>query len=224
MCSSDLHNKIAEYYDLPSVSIKDSIYEQIKLGKYEVAELTSDGLHPNDKGHALVAAQLIKLLEDVKEALPGADIDEAPVKLKVPLTVNAFQQTRRLTIGNSNPVLEGFHVDTTEKKGHLDTFKDGWIGREVRDKITFEVEGSCIAVQYRKTINKPSPIAQVIIDGQRDKAVILDGNFEHNWGDCLYLEPVLYHGKKAKHKVEIEVIGAGQADKAPFYLLALLVS
>ena len=51
---------------------------------------------------------------------------------------------------------------------------------------------------------------------------ILDGNFEENWGDCLYLEPVLHHGENKTHTVEIEIINDETEDATPFYLLSLI--
>ena len=54
----DRHNAVAEYYQVPFVSIKDSIYREIAEGKYRLEELTPDGLHPNDLGHELVAGNI----------------------------------------------------------------------------------------------------------------------------------------------------------------------
>ena len=52
----------------------------------------------------------------------------------------------------------------------------------------FEVEGTCIGLQYRKSVEGPAPVARAVIDGRQESAVILDGNFEQTWGDC----PVSY--------------------------------
>ena len=51
----DFHNRIADHYGIPHVSIRDSIYQRIRNGELSREELTPDGLHPNDKGHGLVA-------------------------------------------------------------------------------------------------------------------------------------------------------------------------
>lgn len=220
------HNTVAEHYGVPYVSILDTVYQKMKAGEYTREELTPDGLHPNDKGHALVAAELIQYLEQVKQKLDSSITEETAEEsvLPAPLTENAYQNAQRLTIRNCCPVLNGFKADTGEKKGHLDFFKNGWIGKKEGDRISFEVECSCIAVQYRKTIQKPSPVARLVLDGDREHAITLDGNFEEDWGDCLYLETVLHHGEAEKHSVEIEVVQSDEADKAPFYLLSLIVA
>lgn len=228
------HNEIGDHYGIPHVSIKDTIYQQIEKGIYKREELSQDGLHPNDKGHFLVAEEIIRLLEEVKAEMNGSyeggndnkkEWEQVEVDfLKAPLTKNAYEGAIRYTIQNSLPRLEGFRADTKEKKGHLDCFKNGWIGREEGDKITFSLEGSCIAVQYRKTIQKPSPIAKVVLDGEEEKAILLDGNFEEDWGDCLFLQPILHHGENKKHTVSIEIIKATKEDKVPFYLLSMIVA
>ena len=141
-----------------------------------------------------------------------------------PLTANMYENAVLHTITNTAPALHGFRADADEKKGHLDCFKNGWIGRKVGDKITFTIDCRCLAVQYRKTIHKPSPIARLVIDGDETNAVILDGNFDQTWGDCLYLERILHHDEQKTRVITIEIIEATKEDKNPFYLLALITA
>lgn len=219
--AQNYHNSVGEWYRIPYVSIKDTLYKRMKAGMYTREELTPDGLHPNDKGHELVAAEMIAFLEDVKDGMHESEED---IPLPEPMTANAYEQARRLTIREISPKLLGFQTDTDEKMGHLDSFKNGWIGRKAGDKILFEVEASCIAVQYRKTIAKPAVRAKLVLDGQTGQARVLDGNFEEDWGDCLYLEPVLHHGERKKHIVEIEVMEDETEGATPFYLLSLIIA
>ena len=219
--AQEYHNQIGAYYGIPSVSMKDTLYKQIKDGIYTREEVTPDGLHPNDKGHEFVANELITFLERVKEGnVTDPLIPLSP--MKEPFTANQYEGAKRLTIRNSFPTLHGFRVDTKEKKGHLDCFKNGWIGKKEGDSIQFELEASCLAIQYRKTIQKPAPIARVIVDGKVEEAILLDSNFQEDWGDCLFLEPILHHGEKKKHEITIEIIEATKEDQAPFYLLSLI--
>ena len=184
-------------------------------------EITPDGLHPNDKGHGLVAAEITSYLEQVKEHM-WEDESEQPVPSA--MTDNAYENARRLTIRESCPELDGFRADTEEKKGHLDHFKNGWIGKKSGDRILFEIQASCIAAQYRKTIRHPARKAELILDGDMEHPVLLDGNFDEDWGDCLYLEPVLHHGKSGRHTVEIKVLPDEYETAEPFYLMALITA
>lgn len=88
----------------------------------------------------------------------------------------------------------------------------------------FEVEGSCIGVQYRKTIQLPAPVAELILDGDEAHPHILDANFDLTWGDKLELDTVLEHGEDRKHRVEIRIKESHEADKLPFYLVSVIVS
>ena len=219
--AQEYHNQVGDWYCLPHVSIKDTVWQRMKSGEFTREELTPDGLHPNDKGHGLVAAEIISYLEQVKKHMWE---DEAELPPAPAMTDNAYENARRLTIREICPKLYGFHADPREKTGHLDHFKNGWIGSKAGDRIIFEVEASCIAVQYRKTIRHPARRAELILDGDEANPVLLDGDFNEDWGDCLYLEPVLHHGEYGRHTVEIKVLPDENEHAEPFYLMALITA
>lgn len=232
--AQDYHNRIADHYGIPHVSIKDTVYPDVESGKIVRADITPDNLHPNDKGHRLVADEICKLLDSIKaemeeETIAGENIEgkstktEASVSLPAPLTENAYEHSRLIQIQDNEAILDGFLVDPIEKKGMLDIFKNGWTAAHTNDKISFEIECSCLAVQYRKSVQQPVPKAKAVIDGDEAHAVILDGNFTEDWGDCLYLEPLLHHAEKKVHKIEITVTDAKDIVR-PFYLVSLIVS
>lgn len=232
--AQDYHNRIADHYGIPHVSIKDTVYPDVESGKIVRADITPDNLHPNDKGHRLVADEICKLLDSIKaemeeETIAGENIEgkstktEASVLLPAPLTENAYEYSRLIQIQDNEAILDGFLVDPIEKKGMLDIFKNGWTAAHTNDKISFEIECSCLAVQYRKSVQQPVPKAKAVIDGDEAHAVILDGNFTEDWGDCLYLEPLLHHAEKKVHRIEITVTDAKDIVR-PFYLVALIVS
>lgn len=232
--AQNYHNRIADHYGIPHVSIKDTVYPDVESGKIVRADITPDNLHPNDKGHRLVADEICKLLDSIKaemeeETIAGENIEgkstktEASVLLPAPLTENAYEHSRLIQIQDNEAILDGFLVDPIEKKGMLDIFKNGWTAAHTNDKISFEIEGSCLAVQYRKSVQQPVPKAKAVIDGDEAHAVILDGNFTEDWGDCLYLEPLLHHAEKKVHRIEIIVTDAKDIVR-PFYLVSLIVS
>ena len=257
--AQDLHNEIGDYYGLPHVSIKESIYADMKAGKYTREQLTPDGLHPNSFGHGLVAQQIINYLEEMLDEEKGRFLDNIEKKIEIrqekeivnkefskdflkdllpekefieqsvvqkketdkkeetllpkSLTPNTYENTKRFTIRELSPKLNGFLPDTREKKGMLDHFKNGWVGKKAGDSITFTLEASNIAVQYRKTIDRPALRAKLVLDEDVENAVILDGNFEEDWGDCLWLEPILHHGEKKVHTADITILEDGEKNK-----------
>ena len=235
------HNAAADWYHVPHVSMRDTLYRKVEAGEYAMEELTGDALHPNDQGHELVAEEIIAFFRQVweetraregnvqKEAAQKAGLQEADAQkedspLPPPMTENAYEFASRLTIREISPELAGFRADTEEKTGHLDLFKNGWIGKRPGDKIRFQVTASCIALQYRKSVSKPALRAKLVLDGNRGEARILDGNFEEDWGDCLYLEPILHHGDHGKHSIELEILDDGAETAVPFYLVSLITA
>lgn len=222
--AQEFHNIIAAHYQIPCVSIRDSIFLEVKKGIYKVQELTPDNLHPNDRGHGLVADQIIKLLERIhaSEICPSASTSVNSIRK--PYTANGYEKAQRINITNSIPLLEGFEIDTDEKKGYLDIYKNGWIARKEGDAITFEIECSRLAVQYRKSIHKPVPVAELALDGEDDLPHVLDGNFAEEWGDCLYLQNIIQYGERKKRRISIRIIKGVEQQETPFYLTALIVA
>lgn len=266
------HNAVAEHYGVPWVSIRDTVWRRMREGAYSREELTSDGLHPGDRGHELVAAEVIRVLEEArafcgdeakekeaqafcgdeplnvgmpeKNKMPEVSTTDGEgtrcetevqcsrpsekgrgaISLPAPLTVNAYEHARRMDIRTLCPCLRGFRVDTTRKAGYHDFFRNGWIGWRAGDRLEANLECSCLAVQYRRTVRMPALSARLVLDGQEESAVLLDGSFDEDWGDCLALKPVLHHGKMGVHQVTVEIVETEEENAAPFYLLAFIVA
>lgn len=220
--AEEKHREIGSYYALPSVSMKTSIYPQVVAGAVPVREITPDDLHPNTAGHELLAEVIIDFLEKVyeqrNESEEKADMPEKP------LTVNAYERVKRYQNYNSSPICKGFKADLTLKKYVNDMFRDGFTAGEKGASICFEVEGTEIAVQYRKSVRKPAPVAVAIIDGDEANGIILDANFEETWGDCLYIETIAHHIENKKHTVEVKLIETHEEDEVPFYLVSIIAS
>ena len=93
--AQEQHVAVGDWYHVTHVSIKDTIYQEMKAGVYTREELTPDGLHPNDKGHGLVAAEIIKFLEKVKEEAKEGIKEDTKTDFPVPLTGNAYEHAQR---------------------------------------------------------------------------------------------------------------------------------
>ena len=220
----ETHSAIGKAYDLPCISIKKSIYPYVADGTIPNRDITPDDLHPNDIGHGLVAEVVTCFLQQVYEAYKAGDKEQPVELLERPLTANTYEDAVRLQNYNSHPICKGFAADQREQKDIRNIFARGFMATQVGDSIIYEVTGSNIAVQYRKSIQKPTPIAIAIVDGDEEHAVVLDGNFKETWGDKLYLETLLHHGKSGTHKLEVRIVAATGQDKVPFYLTSVIVA
>lgn len=213
----ELHNKIALYYDLPIISMKNSIFKEIQLGRLEASKVSVDMLHPNNKGHKLMAEIVTNYLNKVlnneylkseKYVIPKASGNLVGIN------------TKRYDNRNTSASLNNFKVDDREKSSVTDIFKNGWVATEMKSSILFFVSGSRISLQYRKTNLMAAPKGIVIIDGDEKNAIEIDGNYLNGWGDWLYLQTV-YEGNAMEHTVEIRLTEDG---KNEFYLASIITT
>lgn len=219
--AEDVHIQIGKHYDLPCVSMRSTIYPLVASGKINNREITPDDLHPNDRGHEMVAQVITYFLEWIFHA---SKLDNAPAQLPQPLTENRYQGSIRYQNHNSAPIMNGFQPDETPQEHITQMFRHGFTAGKQGSSITFHVPGTEVAVQYRKSVRKPAPIARVVVDGCEENAVLLDANFQEDWGDCLYIDNVLVHGQEGNHTVEITIIEAHEDDAVPFYLVSVIGS
>ncbi len=224
------HIKIGKAYELPCVSMKPTLYEKILDGAYTSRDITEDDLHPNDEGHGLMSEVIISFLEMVYgelEAGNEAADNHLEVQKMAPVTENAYENAVRIQNYNSEAVLtenDGFAIDGQPQNDIREIFRRGWTADKKGAHIGFDIEGSCIGVQYRKSVVQPTCIARAVVDGDMDNAKILDGNFEENWGDSLHLDTIAEHLPGGKHHVDIELIETHEDDKVPFYLVSVIGS
>lgn len=218
--AQEQHNKIGKAYQIPCVSMQSSIYPLIESGEIKNREITPDDLHPNDVGHELMANIITYFLDKVFQDLGQ---EEKPVaELIAPITKNTFQNSVRYQNYSTNYISNGFKVDASRQETITQCFKNGWTADKKGSSILFEVDGTGISVQFRKSVNKPTPIAIAIVDGDESNAVSLDGNFDEDWGDCLYLQTVVKYIERKKHKVEIRIVETHDNDVVPFYLVSVI--
>ena len=221
-----MHSKIARHYNIPAFSMQSTIYPLLLAGEIENREITPDDLHPNDRGHEMVASVITYGLDKIRkgefskekepERLEGA-------KLPAPLTANAYEDSVRYRNKNADVVsCEGWEVDEAPQDHITDIFKNGWTATKKGAKISFKVKGSCIGVQYRRTIKLPAPVAVAKVDGE--VKATLDANFDETWGDKLCLDTLLDHGDAGEHIVEIEIVDAPEKSELPFYLVSVIAS
>ena len=205
------HDEIGEAYDITCISVRDAVRPEIESGKIKREELSPDGLHPNDAGHAVLAGLVADYLEKLcAEYVEGRKKPEAPIVTIKPVTVDAMEKLKRTQYRSKAVECKGFKPDYSKKADLHDLFKHGWKAFKKGDSITFTFTGSELAIQYRKTIHRPTPVAEAVIDGDKAHPIILDGNFDQDWGDHLCIDTLMYHGER----VTPDEINAGRVQFA----------
>ncbi len=226
------HAKVGKAYGIPCVSMKPTLYEKVLDKTFSSRDITEDDLHPNDLGHQLMADIITGFLDKIYNSLETANETESAsqdidIENMTLLSQNAYQNSMRYRNCNCEGIMtnnEGFTADNTPQNDIREIFRNGWTADKKGARISFEVCGSCIGVQYRKSVNKPAPVAKAVIDGDDKNAVILDGNFDEDWGDSLWLDTLAEHIPYGKHTVDIELVETHSDDKVPFYLVSIIAS
>lgn len=195
--------------------------------KISINDITGDMLHPNDLGHGIVAGHITDYLNDLKAEGAGPRRETGITKeqqLPPAMTPDRYEDVNRYNRLNSTPVLNGFteddapvmepfrintgfDVEDSKKPGDdpvlssevRDVFKNGWHASKEGDSITFVFAGSELALMYRKSVNKPAPVAYAVIDGDEENRIRLDANFDEDWGDKAYMATLIYHGRICKN-------------------------
>ena len=214
------HAQVGRHYDLPCISMQNSIYPAVAAGRLPAEKITADFLHPNDLGHALMASVITNFLEKVMH-----DKTQEPQKIfPAPLTENAYEHCVRLLYFNSTPGKSVFVEDMTPQRDITDIFRNGWSAGEKGAYLEFAFRGTGAAVQYRRVKDGPAPIATAVVDENPETACVLDGTFDETWGDKMQLTTVAEHLPYGEHRVRIELTETHENDKAGFYLVSLIVS
>ncbi len=218
--AQSIHNSVAKAYSIPAVSMKDSIYNEIRFGRLLATDVSSDMIHPNDRGHAYGAEIVTYFLEKVKDGTYHSDTEAVLPEAKDLISLHSKRYDSR----NTAPVLHGFVKDERQQNGIRDIFKHGYTAKNKGDSLLFEnIYGSRISLQYKKTNALGAPVAAAIIDGDKDGLVRLDGNYPDGWGDWLYLDNIAEGlDPLVPHTVEICIIEEGTGGE--FYFVSVIAA
>ena len=207
-----IHNAVGFHYKLPIVSMRDYMYPQILNGDIKLSDYTDDMLHPKDLGHKTIAELVMTLLDEELRLFDKSQGYQGKPKLPVKLTRCRYENA---SIYRNNdpehiPELEGFEVDTHEGWHFCDPFQNGWIAAKAGSRFSMKVTGNIIGLQWRRSMKKPAPIAHAFIDGDETNKVILDSNFEEDWGDLCCLTILTENAGPGEHTVTVVLDQEGQ--------------
>jgi lysophospholipase L1-like esterase len=208
MSTDDGHNvqeqqiKIGEKYNIPMISYRNTIYNEMIKGKIIWEEVAKDEVHPNDLGHKMISELLTNFLEDIYNNLDIKESNE--IVLGEPIFGDKYING---VIFNNKNIEVKEEIGFVDDKEGFQVFNNGWkFSSEKSDKgkLIFEVEGKNIFLLYKKSILEASGRLQIKVD-DRDKG-ILDTYFEDGWGDYSETHLIVEENEVSKHKIEINVL------------------
>ncbi len=194
---------IAKYYGIPTVSYRQEIFKEIKKGTYTWKDIETDEVHPNDRGHGIVAELVTKLL---KEAMTSPVSEDKHYEIpQTPLNEAPYEKGQLLSCKEIGFIKEvGFEASDEQFR----TIGDGYkMQRDAKEaELVCELEGSHIFLLYIKGIEDIRGKVMITIDDEPTN--ILDTYFDKGWGNYPETYPILMNGEYKKHRITLTVMQA----------------
>lgn len=206
---------IGYWYDLPRISYRQAILNEIEKGTFTWKDIASDNIHPNDKGQAIMGEMLWKYLNQVYAKLDS--ITEAVT----PLTKKPFGKATYMdAVILDNTTITPSSLGSFANASVSDQFKNDWTTSTGEEEIEFETEAKNIGIMFYKTTDGLSGKYDVYVDGKFKRTL----NADFTGGLSNYAEAVeVYHSKEKKtHKIEIRK--SEDSIGTVFTILGLLIS
>ncbi len=154
---------VGEHYDLPMLSFRDAVAQQIDEGRITWEDVHADVVHPNDRGHRLATDLIIHALEQALAALPEeGEIDTIP-PLPPPLHAGAFEHVELHWAGEWElESCEGWSVEPGDWRGKW------WASSTPGSTMELKVLGSVLCI-YANRAADINGVAEVSVDGKSAK-------------------------------------------------------
>ncbi len=166
-----------------------------------------DDVHPDDWGHAVAAAMVIRRLEQIYDRMDKYRM--ADYVLPAPLTQNGFERSTVIDNGNIVP----------EQTGGWKKSGTGWIADSTSEPLAFRIKAGYIWVNFKRT-NKPVG-GECIVRLNGKEIARLSADFIGGWGDYIEAKMLLKE-KKAQDNL-LEFIYLPEKGKE-FFIESLLVA
>ena len=174
---STWHEKVARHYALPMVSARVAVSPEIQGGQLKLEDLMSDVIHPNDRGHRVLAATLIHYFEKVVAALPEEAKIQAAGPVPSPILTDRFEQAS---------IVSAMQLQVTQAKDYT-RYLGKWCGGFKDSELTFKFTGAgTVTIGFERSSVKQMAQAEVRVDG--GAPVLLDAAWGLSFSMEQYLE------------------------------------
>lgn len=179
--AQDTHIQVARHYDIPYISYRDAVWQEIEECRLTWRDLSNDNIHPHNGGHKLVADLITDYLSCVESINASKDNNCGTA-----LVNNVFQNAKMYYIDDITPKDCGCF---SREQVNLNKIPYGWVANENGAPLTFEFKNCCrVYMLFEKTNrgNGGKAVAQV-----GDRKTVLDADFKDGWG-IYYNNTLLY--------------------------------
>lgn len=204
----EMQSKVGAHYHLPMVSFRDALWPEIAAGRARWQDYIVDTVHPNDAGHALAARFVTQLLENADTAATPHGRDPLD-PLPAPLHTDAYQFVEQRGAATLTPISNDGWILSPGDKGTM-----VWNAPASSGRIVFDWFGTGVVALLARPPGDRGRVQFWIDDAP---ALTLDASSVIKRDIVVVAEGLL----RARHRIAIARVDAGDGEAAPFGLAGL---
>ena len=193
-------SKIGANYDLPMISVHDSVYEEIEAGRMTWQDYSNDQSHPNAYGHKCITDFVDNYYQNVLPVV-AENVGEVSKELPDPVFSAKYMNMHYM----DSATMDGVELDGFEQYDTHGSFHNGWMYRGTDGgSMKFTVECSVLEMVFKANNSDKYGTADIYVDGEKVKSVV--SNMSDGWNNPVtaYL---IDNDSSAEHTVEIRMEG-----------------
>lgn len=193
-------SKIGANYDLPMISVHDSVYEEIEAGRMTWQDYSNDQSHPNAYGHKCITNFVDNYYQKVLPVV-AENVGEVSKELPDPVFSAKYMNMHYM----DSATMDGVELDGFEQYDTHGSFHNGWMYRGTDGgSMKFTVECSVLEMVFKANNSDKYGTADIYVDGEKIKSVV--SNMSDGWNNPVtaYL---IDNDSSAEHTVEIRMEG-----------------
>ena len=193
-------SKIGANYDLPMISVHDSVYEEIEAGRMTWQDYSNDQSHPNAYGHKCISYFVDNYYQKVLPVV-AENVGEVSKELPDPVFSAKYMNMHYM----DSATMDGVELDGFEQYDTHGSFHNGWMYRGTDGgSMKFTVECSVLEMVFKANNSDKYGTADIYVDGEKVKSVV--SNMSDGWNNPVtaYL---IDNDSSAEHTVEIRMEG-----------------
>ena len=193
-------SKIGANYDLPMISVHDSVYEEIEAGRMTWQDYSNDQSHPNAYGHKCITDFVDNYYQKVLPVV-AENVGEVSKELPDPVFSAKYMNMHYM----DSATMDGVELDGFEQYDTHGSFHNGWMDRGTDGgSMKFTVECSVLEMVFKANNSDKYGTADIYVDGEKVKSVV--SNMSDGWNNPVtaYL---IDNDSSAEHTVEIRMEG-----------------
>ena len=191
-------SKIGANYDLPMISVHDSVYEEIEAGRMTWQDYSNDQSHPNAYGHKCITDFVDNYYQKVLPVV-AENVGEVSKELPDPVFSAKYMNMHYM----DSATMDGVELDGFEQYDTHGSFHNGWMYRGTDGgSMKFTVECSVLEMVFKANNSDKYGTADIYVDGEKVKSVV--SNMSDGWNNPVtaYL---IDNDSSAEHTVEIRM-------------------